>query len=79
MICSLCTMETIKGTMFRTRPVRGYVSGFILCDTCRSAVQYSEPEEINEPLCECGKLPEWACRARLDKENCGANTGAGER
>lgn len=73
MICTICTMDVMRGTMYRIHrsDTKGFRSGYV-CGDCRLAVMDARAEEINEPLCECGKLAEWACRARLDKENCGA-------
>jgi hypothetical protein len=71
MICDLCTLEIIRGTMYRTDPVKSFRGGFKVCYACRRAVESATPLEVNEPLCACGKMPEWVCSVSLDPKPCG--------
>lgn len=68
--CTLCTIDVIRGTMYRIQGGYRSICQGVVCESCRAAVLSGRAEQINEPLCECGKFPEWACKARLDKENC---------
>lgn len=65
MNCSLCTMDVLRGTMYRTAGDKHFQSGHVVCDTCRDAIIAARPEDINEPLCECGRCPEWVCRVAI--------------
>lgn len=70
MVCTLCTVNVIKGTVYRLSGRKLAVG--VVCEDCRHDVAMAKPEAVDEQMCECGKLEEWLCRARLDKENCPA-------
>jgi hypothetical protein len=63
MLCELCTMDIVRGTMYRVRPKN---AGLIhICFECRRAVWAGEIEEIDEPMCACGKMQKWLCDAAI--------------
>jgi len=51
MICDLCTIDILAGTMFRTfqqKRIRTTYSGFVVCEQCLDAVRSAIPETVDE-------------------------------
>jgi hypothetical protein len=76
MNCDLCHADVIKGTMYHVAVDRWTAT---VCDICASRVRVATSFEVNEAICDCGKLPAAICEARLDKENCGAVLAARQK
>lgn len=52
MICDLCTINVLQGSMFRTEPQSRILSkyaGFTVCEMCADAVAHSRRIHIDEP------------------------------
>ena len=64
MFCELCTMNVVRGVIYSaSRPGGG--SQITVCSGCRDLIMRAKKEEINEPMCACGKLEEWVCRVAI--------------
>lgn len=63
MLCDLCTMDIVRGTMYSARRPKGG-SPYRVCDSCRSLIINGTQEYVDDPLC-VGKLPEWTCKAMI--------------
>ncbi len=64
MFCELCDHDIVRGTMYSAkRPMGG--SPYRVCRECRDLILYAKPEEVNEPMCACGKLQAWVCEAAI--------------
>lgn len=52
MICELCTIDVVRGTVWRTPAVTSgsasFPSGFVLCGNCHRAVTYARPESVED-------------------------------
>lgn len=62
MICELCTVNVVRGTVWRTPAVKSggasFQAGFVLCGGCQRAVSYARPEPVDDtqlPQSEGGK------------------------
>lgn len=65
MICELCTYDVVRGTMyFAKRPNGG--SPYQVCEDCRDLIANGTPHVVNEPMCACGKMQEWICKASIN-------------
>lgn len=68
MLCSLCTVEVVRGPMYRTTRSRHYVSEFRICAECKSLVDNATPIHVDEPRCDCGLVHPDVCLGM--KTNC---------
>lgn len=64
MLCDLCTMSVVRGTMYTARrPMGG--SPYYVCSVCRDLILHGKSEQVNEPMCACGKLEAWVCERAI--------------